>query len=336
MTKSFIKKDMRFNLSLPTHKPYDVVGMGLNSVDFLSLVPEFPALNSKMEILRFSKQGGGQVATAMVALSRWGVKTKYIGKVGADELGEFSLQSIRQEGVDVSSVVTEPHATNQLATIIVEGASGERTILWNRDERLMYREGELRKEEICSGKFLHLDGHDIRAAIQCAEWAKEEGIPTMVDLDKVQPLTSDLIKKIDFVITSSKFPTLFTGNSDQKKAFFELQNRTHGFLCTTLGDLGAMALVNGEFFHAEGFKVKAVDTTGAGDIFHAGFIYGLLQNWEVWDILKFANAAAALKCRELGGRKGIPTLKETENFLAQSSSSGNGTDNSACEILLDE
>jgi len=327
---------MRFNLPLPTGKPFDVVGMGLNSVDFLSLVSEFPTLNSKMEILRFSKQGGGQVATAMVALSRWGVKTKYIGKVGADELGEFSLQSIRQEGVDASSVITEPHATNQFATIIVDGASGERTILWSRDERLMYREGELRKEEICSGKFLHLDGHDIRAAIQCAEWAKEEGIPTIVDLDKVEPLTPELIKNIDFIITSSRFPTLFTGNSDQKKAFLELQNHTHGFLCTTLGNLGAVALVNGEFLHAEGFKVKAVDTTGSGDVFHAGFIYGLLQNWEVKEILKFANAVAALKCRELGGRKGIPTLEETQDFLARSSLSGNGPGNSACEIVTDK
>jgi sugar/nucleoside kinase (ribokinase family) len=272
----------------------------------------------------------------MVALSRWGVKTKYIGKVGADELGEFSLHSIRQEGVDVSSVITEPNATNQVATIIVDGASGERTILWNRDHRLMYREGELRKEEVCSGRLLHLDGHDIHAAIQCARWAKEESVPTVADLDKVEPLTSELIQEIDFLITSSRFPTLFTGISDEKEAFLELQRQIHGFLCTTLGDLGAMALVNGEFFHAEGFKVKAVDTTGAGDVFHAGFIYGLLQNWEVRVILKFANAVAALKCRELGGRKGIPTLKETKNFLAQSSPFGNGTDNSACEILTDK
>jgi len=327
---------MRFNLSLPTDKPFDVVGMGLNSVDFLSVVPEFPTLNSKMEILRFSRQGGGQVATAMVALSRWGVRTKYVGKVGEDELGQFSLHSIRQEGVDVSSVTTEPNATNQFATIIVDGASGERTILWNRDERLMYREGELRKEEICSGKLLHLDGHDIHAAIQCARWAKEEGIPTVVDLDKVEPLTSQLIKKIDFVITSSRFPTLFTGNSDREKALLEMQRQTPGFLCATLGREGAIALVNGEFFHAEAFKVKAVDTTGSGDVFHAGFIYGLLQNWEVREILKFANAVASLKCRELGGRKGIRTLKEIQNFLAPSSPPGNGTDNSACEILTNE
>jgi sugar/nucleoside kinase (ribokinase family) len=305
---------MRFNLPLQD-KPFDVVGMGLNSVDFLSVVPEFPPPNSKMEMLRFSKQGGGQVATAMVALSRWGVKTKYIGKVGEDELGQFSLHSIRQEGVDVSSVTIEPNATNQFAMIIVEGPSGERTIIWNRDEQLMYREGELRKEEVCSGKLLHLDGHDIHAAIQCARWAKEEGIPTIVDLDKVEPLTSELIKEIDFVITSSRFPMLYTGTPDQKKALLELQKYTPGFLCATLGHQGAVALVNGEFLHVKGFEVNTVDTTGAGDVFHGGFIYGLLQNWEVLKILRFANAVAALKCRELGGRKGIPTLKETQKFL---------------------
>ena len=305
---------MRFNLPLQD-KPFDVVGMGLNSVDFIGVVPEFPVPNSKMKMLRFSKEGGGQVATAMVALSRWSMKTKYIGKVGDDELGQFSLHCLRQEGVDVSSVMIEPNATNQFAMIIVDGSTGDRTILWNRDERLMYREGELRKEEIRSGKLLHLDGHDIDASIQCARWAKEEEIPIVVDLDKVEPLTSELIKEVDFVITSSRFPMLFTGISDQKKALLELQKHTSGFLCATLGHEGAMALVNGEFLSIEGLKVKSVDTTGAGDIFHAGFIYGLLQNWEVVEILRFANAAAALKCQNLGGRKGIPTLEETQKFL---------------------
>ena len=307
---------MRFNIPFPGDKPFDVVGMGLNSVDFLTVVPEFPTLNAKMKILRFSKQGGGQVATALVALSRWGVKTKYIGKVGDDELGSFSLNSIRQEGVDISSVTIEPGTTNQFAVIIVDGVSGERTILWDRDEKLMYREGELQKEEVCSGKILHLDGHDIKAAIQCTHWAKGERIPTVIDIDKVEPLTSELIREIDFVITSSRFPTLMTGISDREKALIELQKQTRGFLCATLGQEGAMALVDGEILHVKGFKVNAVDTTGAGDVFHAGFIYGLLQNWELVTILRFANAVAALKCRDLGGRKDIPTLGEAQKILS--------------------
>ena len=307
---------MRFNLPFQD-KPFDVVGMGLNSVDLLCVVPAFPTFNSKMKIEQFSKQGGGQAATAMVALSRWGVKTKYIGKVGGDELGSFSLDTIREEGVDISSVTIEPYANNQFAMILVDGVSGERTILWDRDERLMYREGELKKKDVCSGKILHLDGHDIRAAIRSAQWAKEEGIPTVIDIDKIEPLTSELIKEINFVITSSRFPTLMTGISDRERALIELQKQISGFLCSTLGHEGAMALVNGEIQYVKGFKIKAVDTTGAGDVFHAGFIYGLLQNWELVEILRFANAVAALKCLDLGGRKGIPTLEEVGKFLRQ-------------------
>jgi sugar/nucleoside kinase (ribokinase family) len=199
--------------------------------------------------------------------------------------------------------------------IIVDGVSGERTILWDRDERLMYREGELRKEEICSGKLLHLDGHDIRAAIQCAKWAREEGIPTVIDLDKIEPLTPELIRVIDFLVTSSRFPTLFTGIPDREKALIELQRLTSGFLCATLGPEGVIALVDGEILRVKGFEVKVVDTTGAGDVFHAGFIYGLLQNWEAVEILRFANAVAALKCRDLGGRRGIPSLEEAQRFM---------------------
>lgn len=291
--------------------------MGLNSVDFLCSIPRFPASNSKMKMDLFSRQGGGQVATALVALSRWGLKSKYLGKVGEDDLGQFSLDSIREEGVDVSSVMVEANASTQIGIILVDGSSGDRTILWDRDDRLMYREPELRKEDICSGKILHLDGHDARAALRCARWAHEEGIPTVIDTDRVDPLTPQLIKEIDFVITSSQFPSLFTGIPDREKALLELAKYTSGFTCATLGSEGATAVVEGKICYFPGLKVKAVDTTGAGDIFHAGFIYGLFQNWDLADILKFANVAAALKCRDLGGRKGIPSLKEALEFMKQ-------------------
>jgi sulfofructose kinase len=164
----------------------------------------------------------------------------------------------------------------------------------------------------------NFDGHDIRATIRCARWAKEEKIPTVIDLDKVELSTAELIREIDFVVTSARFPTLFTGISDREKALYELQKHTPGFLCATLGHEGAMAIVEGETLYVKGFDVKAVDTTGAGDVFHAGFIYGLLKNWEVVEILKFANAVAAFKCCDLGGRKGIPTLEEVQKFVSLS------------------
>jgi sugar/nucleoside kinase (ribokinase family) len=180
----------------------------------------------------------------------------------------------------------------------------------------MYRVGELAKEEVCAGTILHLDDHDMRAALRAAGWAREEGIPTVIDIDKVEPLTPELIKEIDFVITSSRFPTLFTGISDREKALAELQRHTRGFLCATLGPEGSMAWVDGEILYAAGFKVDVVDTTGAGDVFHGGFIYGLLRNWDITEILRFANAVAGLKCRDLGGRRAIPSLDEAHRFLS--------------------
>ncbi len=308
---------MRFNLSFASGKPFEVVGMGLNSVDHLVLIPRFPVSNTRMEMLRFAKAGGGQVATALVALSRWGVRTRYIGKVGSDELGRFSLRSIAEEGIDVSSVTVEPETVNQFAVILVEAENGNRTILWNRDKRLMYRDGELRREVVCSGKILHLDGHDIRAAIRCARWAKEEGIFTVLDVDKIEPLTSELLQEIDFVVSSSTFPSRFTGIADPEKAFVELKKRIPGFLCSTLGPEGAMAFVEGKILRVAGYPVNVVDTTGAGDVFHGGFIYGLLQNWDVEAILRFANAVAALKCRDMGGRAAIPTLNEALAFIRE-------------------
>jgi sulfofructose kinase len=131
----------------------------------------------------------------------------------------------------------------------------------------------------------------------------------------VEPLTPELIREIDFVITSSRFPTLFTGIPDREKALLELQKHTSGFVCATLGSEGAMALADGRILLAKGFEVKVVDTTGAGDVFHAGFIYGLLQNWEAVEILRFANAVAALKCRDLGGRREIPALEEVRRLM---------------------
>ncbi len=305
---------MKFNLGFRQDKPFDVVGFGLNSVDFLCVTLRFPALGGKGEIVRYEKHGGGQVATAMVACSQWGLKTKYIGKVGGDDWGSFSLQSIREAGVDVSSVTIESGATNQFAFILIDGESGERTIIWHRDKKLLYRDDQLSKEDVCQGKILHVDGHDIEATIQAIRWAREEGIFTVIDVDKVEEKTPELIRDVDFLVTSSTFGPRFTGIEDREKALLALKGYNSGFLCATLGREGAMAVVGNRIVHSKGFAVDAVDTTGAGDVFHAGFIYGLIKNWDLEKILRFANAVAALKCTRMGGRA-VPALHEVHSLL---------------------
>jgi sugar/nucleoside kinase (ribokinase family) len=308
---------VKFNLRFQQRKPYDVVGLGLNAVDFLCVIPTFPALDTKIEIVDYEKQGGGQVATAMVACSKWGLRTKYIGKVGENDLGMFSLESIREAGVDVSCVTVERGATNQFAFILIDKGSGERTIIWHRDRRLLYREDQLSKEDVCAGKILHVDGHDIEATIKAIRWAREEGIFTVIDIDKVEEKTPELIRDVDFLITSSTFGPKLTGIEDREKALMALKRYNKGFLCATLGRDGAMAVVGDRIVYSRGFEVEAMDTTGAGDVFHAAFIYGLIRNWEALEILRFANAVAALKCTRIGGRS-VPTLEEVNSFLSLS------------------
>ncbi|HYK90754.1 MAG TPA: PfkB family carbohydrate kinase [Acidobacteriota bacterium] len=299
-----------FDLEFRQDRTFDLVGFGLNAVDHLCVVPQYPRFDSKTAILHYEKLAGGQAATTVSFVARMGMKGKYIGKVGSDDLGQFSLQSLRSEKIDTSAVLVEQGARNQYAFIIVDKGSGERTILWERDPRLSFRESELKKEDVCAGKVLHLDGHDHLAAIRAATWAQEQGIPVVIDLDKVVPQTEELISKVDFLITSSNFPPDFTTIDDPIDSLLALRQYCSGFLAVTLGARGAMAVIGNECIRFPAFKVHAVDTTGAGDIFHGGFIYGLLQNWPLERIMAFANAAAGLNCTHLGARSGIPPLAE--------------------------
>jgi sulfofructose kinase len=299
-----------FDLQFPDRQPFDVVGFGTNSVDHLCIVPQYPPVDSKTEILRYEKLAGGQVATAITFLARLGLKTRYIGKVGDDELGRFLIQSFESESVDISGVLAKPNVDNQVAVIIIDKKSGERTVLSRRGSGLDFGTSELKHDQICSGRILHLDGYDVAGSIAAAAWCNTWGIPVSIDLDKAIDRGDELIKNIDFLIVSKNYPVEFTGIPDPLKAFEELRNCYDGFLAMTLGAAGALAWVNDRCVSFPALKVNAIDTTGAGDIFHGGFIYGLLRNWPLEQIMRFANAAAGLSCGYLGARAGIRTLQE--------------------------
>jgi sulfofructose kinase len=305
-----------FDLELPESKPFDVVGFGTNSVDYLCVVPEYPALGAKTE-MRMEKLAGGQVATALTFLSRMGLRTKYIGKVGGDELGRFSLDSFQFDSIDTNSVVVGPGVRNQVACIVIDQKSGERTVLSQRDSGLDFNASELRREQLCAGRVLHLDGYDTAGSIAAATWCRQEGIPVSIDLDRAFGNCDALIRQVDFLIVSSNFPVEFTGIADPIKAFQELGKSHDGFLAMTLGSAGAIAWVGDQCVPYPAHKVEAVDTTGAGDIFHGGFLYGLLQNWPLPHIMHFANTAAGISCKYLGARAGIRPLAEIMDHMGQ-------------------
>ncbi len=320
-----------FNLPLAGNKTFDVVGFGENVVDRVCVVAEFPRHDTKSEIVRHEVLAGGQVATAIAFMSRLGMHAKYIGKVGSDEMGRISLESLKKEKIDTSSVLVAPGARNQYSFIIIDQESGERTILWERDPRLNFSETELNRQEICAGRFLYIDGKDPGAALVAAKWAQEEGIPVMIDLDKVVAHCDKLLPMVDFLIVSANFPAEMTGIGDPIESLFALRQHCSGFIAATLGVEGAMAIVGDSCIRFPAFNVHPIDTTGAGDIFHAAFIYGLLQNWSLEKIMTFSNAAAGLNCTRLGARGDLPSQSEVLHLMGSENRRGTTTCMVRCE-----
>ncbi len=309
---------MRFPFKLATDKPFDAVGFGLNAVDHLIVVPEYPAFDTKMRLLAHKQSAGGQTASAMVALQRLGLKTAYAGRFGSDAEGHFGLATLKEDGVNVDFAEVVEGATNQIAFITIDARNGERTIVWDRDDRLAYQPDEAPVEFGSMGRVLHLDAHDPPACLRLAQAAREAGTIVSADIDNVYGGLPELLPFIDILIGSKEFPRRVTGIEDANAALIELKAR-YGCAITgmTIGTKGAIVYCDGEFIESPGFEAPGgcKDTTGAGDAFHAGFLYGLLRGDNVETSLRFGNAVAAMKCSALGARTALPTQAQLEKFL---------------------
>jgi sulfofructose kinase len=309
---------MKFPIELPDNKEFDAVGFGLNAVDHLIVVPEYPAFDTKVRLLEHKQSAGGQTATAMVSLRRLGLKTAYAGRFGSDSEGQFGLKSLVDEGVNCDFAEVIENARNQIAFITIDARSGERTIVWNRDDRLAYKPEDAPLRFGSLGRVLHLDAHDPLACVGVAKAAKESGTIVSADIDNVYAGLPELLPLIDILIGSKEFPHRVTGITDERAALIELHER---FGCAvagmTIGAVGAVVYCEGEFIESRGYPAPGGcrDTTGAGDAFHAGFLYGLLTGADVETSLKFGNAVAAMKCSALGARTALPTRTQLQEFL---------------------
>ncbi|HEY3040268.1 MAG TPA: carbohydrate kinase family protein [Pyrinomonadaceae bacterium] len=309
---------MNFPFTLVSNRKFDAVGFGLNAVDHLIVVPQYPVADTKLRLLEHKQATGGQAATTMVALRRLGFKTAYAGRFGSDAEGQFGVSSIKDEGVNIEFAEIIAGASNQVAFIIVDARSGERTIIWNRDERLSYRVDEAPVALASSGRVLHLDAHDPPAGARMARIARAEGTVVTADIDNIYDGLPELLPLIDVLIGSKEFPHRLTGIADERASLVELKSRYGcGIVGMTKGRGGATIYCEGQFIESPAYEVPGGcrDTTGAGDAFHGGFLYGLLSGEDVQGSLKFANAVAALKCRTLGARSALPSVSELNKFL---------------------
>jgi sugar/nucleoside kinase (ribokinase family) len=310
---------MRLPFPIPTEKDFDVVGFGLNAVDHLIVVSEYPAFDTKVRFTDYQKSAGGQTATAMVALQRLGLRTAYAGRFGSDDAGRFGRAELEKEEVNLDFAETIEGAGNQVAFIVIDARSGERTIIWDRDDRLSYAREEAPVQIASQGRVLHIDAHDPPACSVMARSARAAGTIVTSDIDNIYEGLPELLPLIDVLITSAEFPHRLTGIDDVRASLIETKARYGcAIVGATLGARGALIYAEGQFIESSAFEVPGGcrDTTGAGDAFHAGFIFGMLHGEDLQGCMKLGNAVAALKCRALGGRAALPSEQELKDFLA--------------------
>ncbi len=312
---------------------FDVIGLGECSLDEVWRLQEsdrftdvWTAPGSKISARSRDVLGGGQVATAMVACRRLGLRVGVIGVVGGDEAGRLVMNGLRDEGVNTDGVRVLPDGKTRCALVLVDG-QGARTVIELRDPRLAFREGDPQAMEISPARVLHLDATHLAAAVLAALHARHHRTLVSIDVDQAEKGVELLVSLADLCVVSQRFPQEFTGEGDFDTAVVALSRRTEGLVVVTLGDNGCVAVdrengVRGQerLLYCPAFPVaRAVDTTACGDTFHAALVAYLLGGAEgarepLTEALRFANAAAALKCRALG-RRGCPTRTEVDALL---------------------
>ncbi len=297
-------------------KVFDVVGFGICTVDFVGLVANYPTADQKVRMEAFSKQGGGLTGTALATAGRLGARVAYLGKLGRDEYSTFLLEEFRKYSVDVSHTLIDERVQPPLSFIHAEKGTGERRITWHWDEFEIKPE-EIDPEIIRSSRILFLDHFHVKAGWAAAEWIHESGGLVVVDAERFTSGFGHTLRYADYIIASRKFAEAVTDASNPVRAARRFHQQIGGNVIVTAGASGAYCKTSDQEFHQPAFKVDVVDTTGAGDVFHGAFMVGLAQGWSLPKILEFASAAAAMKCRSLGGRAGIPTMDEVAAFLQE-------------------
>jgi len=293
---------------------FDVIGVGHCAVDYLGMLERYPDVDSKTELSEFSMQGGGPVATAMVTLATLGSPVSFVGKISDDDFGVFIRQGLREAEVDTSGLIVVPDLVSPYSFIVVERKTAKRTVFWTRGNVPILEPGEVKLELLDGAKVLHVDGIQMQAQIEVAKYARSKGIHVVYDAGSVREGMEELIGLTDTLIASERFAAEM-GSGALAESLKRLAAKGPKTVVITIGEDGSVGMENDETYIVPAIEVEAVDTTGAGDVYHGAFIYGLVQGWSLRERMRFAGAAAGLKCRSMGGRAGIPTLPEVHQAL---------------------
>jgi ribokinase len=292
-----------------------VFGLGQCSLDYIGLIKEFPPADSKCEFTSMVVQGGGPAATALAALARWGVPCSFCGVTGDDMFGRTIRESLVEENIDTENLIVRKGCSSQFAFIAAEPDKSRRTIFWQRPGGVPPAPAEINLDKLLGCGFFHTDGLYIEASLHAAGIARGKGIPVSVDAGTLRDGTLDLARLSDYFIASENFARQLVGCDDPEGACRAVSKLGPRLAAVTLGDRGYVAFDGREVIKRPAYKIRAVDTTGCGDVFHAGFIYGVLNGLDMARSLDLGAWTASRVALKTGGRSGIPSLDGVKNHI---------------------
>ncbi len=294
-------------------KRCDCLGFGIAPADLIMQIKSFPEPGAKIDCTDLVVQGGGPIPTAMVTLSRLGFRASLITAVGTDPYGSSVLDELKRENVDISLVRIKKRHT-AIAVGWAEQKTGRRTIALDLNITVTPR--DIKLDHLPLAKVVHLDGRYPAACMKLARWARKNNIPVVFDIGSIRNDISPLLPLTYHLVCAEDFALPFTESRNAEESLHKLLKRGPGTVVITSGIKGAVGYEENEgLVHQRAFRVKAVDTTGAGDAYHGAYIAGMLKGWSLSRRMQFASAVAAINCTRLGGRAGLPTYFQARNFL---------------------
>lgn len=293
----------------------DILCIGHAAYDVTLPLEKYPQENDKYSIEESLEAGGGPAANAAYLLAKWGVKTGFVGLIGEDIYGERIIREFQEVDVDLSLIEIEKNYPTPFSTILINKENGSRTII---NRKLPHRGLKINKQllENIQPKVILVDGHELEASLEILE--RFPKAISLLDAGSLKEATEILARKVDYLVASEKFAKQYSTIEDldsaenYKKCMDRLKKLSPQQVVVTLGDQGLIYDKQGEIIKLPAYNAKAIDTTGAGDIFHGAFAYGLLRDFSLMKNLKFSSATSALSVEKLGGRQSIPDLEEVE------------------------
>lgn len=298
----------------------DVAGLGVSTIDLIFVVDELPGRETVQRAHASALQGGGPVATAIVAAARLGARTAMLDRIGGDPFGRMILAEFAAEGVDTGGIAVVEGRTSSKASILVRRGDGARAIAYSPGDCGELAPEEVREYLIRSAKILHLNGRHWDACLHAAALAKKGGVTVSFDggAHRFRPEHRELLPRADLCIVAREYAAAYTGADEPDAAAKALLAAGPRVVVITMGSEGSLVRSrDGESFHQPAYRAEPlVDTTGAGDAYHGAFLFALARGCSLREAGRHAAAVGAMNTRALGGRAGLPTFSELEGFLS--------------------